>query len=136
MVAPPRPAFFTKTPVVFWGSAGLILLFVALSGVFHAEMEGIFKATQQWIIHNTSWFQIERFHRWVDHRDLRQIHAQHRIGHNRFSDQKVRSSWFGRRLSEPGLNEIIRAVIWSARHTWGTHVAAKDGDTLGLGRPG
>jgi len=58
MVAPPRPAFYTKTPVVFWGSAGLILLFVALSGVFHAEMEGIFKVTQQWIIHNTSWFLI------------------------------------------------------------------------------
>ena len=42
-------------PVVFGISAGIILLFVALSLVFLDEMSTVFDATQAWVANKTGW---------------------------------------------------------------------------------
>jgi len=53
-----RPVFATRTPVVFWASAGLILVFVVLAFAFRQQMEAGFGVTQKWVVTNASWFLI------------------------------------------------------------------------------
>lgn len=58
MSASGRPIFATRTPVVFWASAGFVLLFVVLAFVFRRQMEEGFGVTQNWVVTNASWFLI------------------------------------------------------------------------------
>ncbi len=53
-----RPAFATRTPVVFWASAGLILLFVILAFGASEQMEAGFGVAQEWVVTKASWFLI------------------------------------------------------------------------------
>ena len=43
-------------PPVFFGSAGLIIVFVALGALMPGQMENIFSSVQDWIIHTFGWF--------------------------------------------------------------------------------